>query len=170
MRAHPEPAEKTAQMGLPMNPIPGTTPLPGAGATPAASGATPPGEDLNIHSNIPPAAQGPAGLAPAAGPEAEGRYAGGGPAGNGSAGEGAEHESGPAPKNVQVFFSVYFLMTGLHGIHVIAGMTLFGWILRRAIRGDFSSSYFTPVDLSALYWHLVDVIWIFLFPLLYLIK
>jgi cytochrome c oxidase subunit 3 len=72
-------------------------------------------------------------------------------------------------KNVLTFFSIYFLMTGLHGIHVLVGMGLITWILIRSIRGDFSSEYFTPVDLVGLYWHLVDLIWIFLFPLLYLI-
>jgi cytochrome c oxidase subunit 3 len=70
---------------------------------------------------------------------------------------------------VSTFFSVYFLMTGLHGIHVIVGMGLITWLLIRALRKDFSSEYFTPVDLIGLYWHLVDLIWIFLFPLLYLI-
>jgi cytochrome c oxidase subunit 3 len=70
---------------------------------------------------------------------------------------------------VSVFFSCYFLMTGLHGIHVLIGMVLISWLLFRAIRKDFSSAYFTPVDLIGLYWHLVDMIWIFLFPLLYLI-
>jgi cytochrome c oxidase subunit 3 len=73
------------------------------------------------------------------------------------------------PKNVQLFFSVYFLMTGLHGIHVVAGMVVLSWILWRARKGEFSASYFTPVDLAGLYWHLVDLIWIYLFPLLYLI-
>jgi cytochrome c oxidase subunit 3 len=70
---------------------------------------------------------------------------------------------------VNTFFSCYFLMTGLHGIHVLVGMGLISWLLIRAVRGDFSSEYFTPVDLIGLYWHLVDLIWIFLFPLLYLI-
>jgi cytochrome c oxidase subunit 3 len=70
---------------------------------------------------------------------------------------------------VATFFSIYFLMTGLHGIHVVVGMGLITWILVRALRKDFSSEYFTPVDLVGLYWHLVDLIWIFLFPLLYLI-
>jgi len=70
---------------------------------------------------------------------------------------------------VNTFFSCYFLMTGLHGIHVIVGMGLISWILMRTLRNDFSSEYFTPVDLVGLYWHLVDLIWIFLFPLLYLI-
>ena len=60
-------------------------------------------------------------------------------------------------------------MTGLHGIHVIAGMVAISWILRRAVRGDFGSQYFGPVDYVGLYWHLVDMIWIYLFPLLYLI-
>jgi cytochrome c oxidase subunit 3 len=73
-------------------------------------------------------------------------------------------------KNVATFFSIYFLMTGLHGIHVVVGMGLITWILIRANKGEFSSEFFTPVDLVGLYWHLVDLIWIFLFPLLYLIK
>jgi cytochrome c oxidase subunit III len=70
---------------------------------------------------------------------------------------------------VNTFFSCYFLMTGLHGIHVVVGMGLITWLLIRALRKEFSSEYFTPVDLIGLYWHLVDLIWIFLFPLLYLI-
>jgi cytochrome c oxidase subunit 3 len=74
-----------------------------------------------------------------------------------------------SPKNVQVFFSIYFLMTGLHGLHVIGGMGAIAWLLFRASRGAFGPDYFTPVDLVGLYWHLVDLIWIYLFPLLYLI-
>jgi cytochrome c oxidase subunit 3 len=70
---------------------------------------------------------------------------------------------------VSTFFSIYFLMTGLHGLHVLVGMGLISWILVRGVRGAFSPQYFTPVDLVGLYWHLVDLIWIFLFPLLYLI-
>ena len=81
----------------------------------------------------------------------------------------AEHAAMEAPKNVQTFFSVYFLMTGLHGIHVIAGMVVLSWMLLRAVRGEFGPSYYTPVDLAGLYWHVVDLIWIYLFPLLYLI-
>jgi len=81
----------------------------------------------------------------------------------------AEHAAMKAPKNVQTFFSVYFLMTGLHGVHVIAGMALLGWMLVRALRGEFGPGYYTPVDLAGLYWHVVDLIWIYLFPLLYLI-
>ncbi|MCC7205097.1 MAG: cytochrome c oxidase subunit 3 family protein [Phycisphaeraceae bacterium] len=67
------------------------------------------------------------------------------------------------------FFQIYFLMTGLHTFHVIVGLGLLTWILLRGLRGAFGSAYFTPVDLVGLYWHLVDLIWIFLFPLLYLI-
>jgi cytochrome c oxidase subunit 3 len=79
------------------------------------------------------------------------------------------HEVGDEPKNVQVFFSIYFLMTGLHGIHVLAGMALIGWVAIRAGKGEFGPEYFTPVDFVGLYWHVVDLVWIFLFPLLYLI-
>ena len=60
-------------------------------------------------------------------------------------------------------------MTGLHALHVIVGMGVIVWLLIASLRGRFGSHYFTPVDLGGLYWHLVDVIWIFLFPLLYLI-
>lgn len=73
------------------------------------------------------------------------------------------------PRNVRIFFSVYFMMTGLHGIHVLVGMAVIAWIMMRAARGEFNAAYFLPVDLVGLYWHLVDLIWIFLFPLLYLI-
>lgn len=75
----------------------------------------------------------------------------------------------PDPHNVNLFFSVYFGMTGLHALHVIVGMIVLFWIMIRASKGEFGPRYYTPVDLGALYWHLVDLIWIFLFPLLYLI-
>lgn len=67
------------------------------------------------------------------------------------------------------FFSIYFLLTGLHGLHVLVGMVLVGWITVRAYNGHFNAEYNAPVDIVGLYWHLVDLIWIFLFPLLYLI-
>jgi cytochrome c oxidase subunit III len=73
------------------------------------------------------------------------------------------------PRNAGTFFSIYFCMTGLHGIHVIAGIITWLWLLRRALRGEFGPSHFGAVDYAALYWHLVDLIWIYLFPLLYLI-
>ncbi|MFA7236711.1 MAG: cytochrome c oxidase subunit 3 family protein [Phycisphaeraceae bacterium] len=68
------------------------------------------------------------------------------------------------------FIDIYFLMTGLHGLHVLVGMILIAWLLVRNLRGHFSPRYNAPVDLVGLYWHLVDLIWIFLFPLLYLIQ
>ena len=68
-----------------------------------------------------------------------------------------------------LFFSVYFLATGLHAFHVIVGMTVLLWVLKRLIRGEFSPTYYIAVELGGLYWHLVDLVWIFLFPLLYLI-
>ncbi len=73
------------------------------------------------------------------------------------------------PSNVHIFFGIYFIMTGLHGLHVVAGMVVIGWLLRRALQGHFGPAYFAPVDFGGLYWHLVDLIWIYLFPLLYLI-
>lgn len=71
--------------------------------------------------------------------------------------------------NLQTFFAIYFGMTGLHALHVIAGMAVITWLLVRSLRGHFTAEYSTPVHLGGLYWHLVDVIWIYLFPLLYLI-
>lgn len=71
--------------------------------------------------------------------------------------------------HASLFFSLYFLMTGLHGIHVVIGMILIGWVMFRTNRGDFNANYYTPVELVGLFWHLVDLIWIFLFPLYYLI-
>jgi cytochrome c oxidase subunit 3 len=81
----------------------------------------------------------------------------------------ADPHAGPSPKNVQIFFGIYFAMTGLHGFHVLAGMICITWLIIGAFKGRFGPSYFTPVDLVGLYWHIVDLIWIFLFPLLYLI-
>lgn len=69
-----------------------------------------------------------------------------------------------------IFFSIYYMLTGVHAIHVLVGIGLIAWIYRRASKGEFSSEYYTPVEITGLYWHLVDLIWIFLFPLLYLIE
>ncbi len=71
--------------------------------------------------------------------------------------------------NPHIFFSIYFMMTGLHGIHVLGGMAVITWVLIRTKRGDFSAEYYTPVEMVGLFWHLVDLIWIFLFPLFYLV-
>ncbi|MEM7473494.1 MAG: cytochrome c oxidase subunit 3 [Planctomycetota bacterium] len=69
-----------------------------------------------------------------------------------------------------LFFSIYYCMTGVHAIHILAGMGVLTWLLVRATRDHFNEQYFGPVDYVGLYWHIVDLIWIYLFPLLYLIK
>jgi cytochrome c oxidase subunit III len=69
----------------------------------------------------------------------------------------------------RLFFTVYFMMTGIHGFHVVIGMGLITWILLRSAKGEFSSRYYAPVEGVGLYWHLVDLVWIYLFPLLYLV-
>ncbi len=71
--------------------------------------------------------------------------------------------------NPHQFFSLYFAMTGLHGLHVLIGMGLILWLIWKTSRGSFSSAYYSPVEMTGLFWHLVDLIWIFLFPLFYLI-
>ena len=68
------------------------------------------------------------------------------------------------------FFTLYYLLTGLHALHVIAGMALLGWVAYGCFREKYAAEYHTPVELGGLYWHLVDVIWIFLWPLLYLTR
>jgi len=73
------------------------------------------------------------------------------------------------PANAHLFFGLYFLMTGLHGIHVLIGMIVLVWLMWRVNRGDFTKRYYAPVECGGLYWHIVDVIWIFLFPLWYLV-
>lgn len=76
---------------------------------------------------------------------------------------------GIAHEKANVFFSIYYMMTGLHGLHVLIGIGIMIWLVVKAQKGAFTSSYYTPVEITGLYWHLVDIIWIFLFPLLYLI-
>jgi cytochrome c oxidase subunit III len=85
-------------------------------------------------------------------------------------GRAAEYYDLPSqPQNAHVFFSIYFMMTGLHGLHVLGGIAVWTWLLLRAWRSEFGPRYFGPIDAAALYWHFVDLIWIYLFPLLYLI-
>ncbi|MCA9564915.1 MAG: cytochrome c oxidase subunit 3 [Myxococcales bacterium] len=72
--------------------------------------------------------------------------------------------------NPAIFFGLYFAMTGLHGVHVVVGMGVITWILLGSMKNKFNSEYYTPVENVGLYWHLVDLVWIFLFPLLYLVK
>ncbi|XXF76906.1 cytochrome c oxidase subunit 3 family protein [Myxococcaceae bacterium GXIMD 01537] len=68
-----------------------------------------------------------------------------------------------------MYFTVYFLATGLHAFHVTIGMGILLWMTLRAMKNEFGHAHYTPVELSSMYWHLVDLVWIFLFPLLYLI-
>jgi cytochrome c oxidase subunit 3 len=81
----------------------------------------------------------------------------------------ALHLSGDAGGHAQIFFSLYFGMTGLHALHMIIGIPILLAIAWMASRGKYSPEYHTPVELVGLYWHFVDIVWIFLFPLLYLI-
>ncbi len=93
-------------------------------------------------------------------------------AGNGAEGEHAAvspQEAANLQLHTQIFFSLYFTMTGLHALHMIIGIGLMLVITWMAWKGRFSAEYFTPVEMSGLYWHFVDIVWIFLFPLLYLI-
>lgn len=68
-----------------------------------------------------------------------------------------------------IFWALYFLITGLHGIHVVVGMTVLGVVAVKAARGRYTAEYHVGVEMAGLYWHLVDLIWIFVFPLIYLI-
>jgi len=84
--------------------------------------------------------------------------------------EAREHKSEvDQPAKAHLFFSIYFIMTGLHGIHVVIGIICIFTIFVFSARGAYNTTYYTPVDLVGLYWHLVDLIWIYLFPLLYLV-
>ncbi len=78
-------------------------------------------------------------------------------------------EQGTNPAHVKMFFVFYFVMTGLHAVHMTVGIGLLVVMLVLAWRGRFTKEYHTPVELAGLYWHFVDIVWIFLFPLLYLI-
>jgi cytochrome c oxidase subunit 3 len=73
-------------------------------------------------------------------------------------------------KEAELFFSIYFAMTGMHALHMIIGCGLFGTLAVLAWKGHYTPGYFTPIENAGLYWHLVDIIWIYLFPLLYLIS
>jgi cytochrome c oxidase subunit 3 len=70
--------------------------------------------------------------------------------------------------DTNIFFSLYYMMTAIHGIHVLIGMGVLAYVVVLARRGRFSETYYTPVEMSGLYWHFVDLVWIYLFPLLYL--
>lgn len=76
---------------------------------------------------------------------------------------------GAARAGAQLFFVFYFVATALHGLHMLVGVALLVWIMVRARRGDFSRAYFTPVAVVGLYWSFVDMVWVVLYPLIYLI-
>ena len=76
---------------------------------------------------------------------------------------------GPHANEVFLFFSLYFSLTGLHAVHMVIGVSLLSVITWMAYKRRFSPEWYTPVEMSGLYWHFVDIVWIFLFPLLYLV-
>lgn len=71
--------------------------------------------------------------------------------------------------HAKLFFSLYFAMTGLHALHMVVGVCILSFIIWKTATGTYSTKYYTPVDIAGLYWHFVDIVWIFLFPLFYLI-
>ena len=75
-----------------------------------------------------------------------------------------------ASQNLGLYFSFYYSMTGLHGSHVLAGMVLIFWLAVRSHKKHFGPGYVLPLECVGLFWHLVDLIWIYLFPLLYLVE
>lgn len=89
---------------------------------------------------------------------------------NAAAAEASPAVAQPIDKSLGIFFSIYYCMTGLHAIHIIGGIIALSWIFYRSLAAHWRSDYFGPVDYVGLYWHLVDLIWIYLFPLMYLIR
>jgi cytochrome c oxidase subunit 3 len=73
-------------------------------------------------------------------------------------------------QKTQIYFFLYFAMTGMHAVHMIIGIVILFWLIARAQRGEFSAGYVAPIENFGLYWHFVDIVWLFLFPLLYLIN
>jgi cytochrome c oxidase subunit 3 len=153
-----EPQHSAKTPGPPTDPLTNTVMLKDAPPT----GTTTDGA-LYEQSTVARASQGPSGLNPTWVKQEEARIAKTGTAPD------PGHAPIDEPNNAHIFFGIYFLMTGLHGIHVLAGMALIGWVMLRAAKGEFGPEYFSPVDFVGLYWHIVDLVWIFLFPLLYLI-
>ncbi len=83
-------------------------------------------------------------------------------------GPGFQFEA-PIGARAEMFFSLYFAMTGMHALHMIVGIGILAWLLPKAARGRFNAEYHNPIECFGLYWHFVDIVWIFLFPMLYLI-
>jgi cytochrome c oxidase subunit 3 len=84
-------------------------------------------------------------------------------------GTAAFHFPGEIGGRAEKFFSLYFAMTGMHALHMVVGVAVLAWVFAKARRGAFDAHYYSPVENFGLYWHFVDIVWIFLFPLLYLI-
>lgn len=80
-----------------------------------------------------------------------------------------QHDNPQLTPGVELFMTFYFTMTGLHALHMVIGAGLLLWFIKRTWRGDFGPEYYGPVEIMGLYWHFVDIVWIFLFPLLYLV-
>jgi cytochrome c oxidase subunit 3 len=80
-----------------------------------------------------------------------------------------EWADGVSVSQVKLFFVFYFVLTGLHALHMIIGVGILGVIAAKARRGRYTAEYNSPVEIAGLYWHFVDIVWIFLFPLLYLV-
>ena len=76
---------------------------------------------------------------------------------------------GQYPAGAEIVYSLYFCMSGLHALHMIIGLGIMTWMLVWAYNGTITAEYASPIEISGLYWHFVDIVWIFLFPLLYLI-
>ena len=158
-------AELTSKAPVPLAPAQTTMSTGAVSAQQAAAPAfvqMPAGEQ----SAIAPPAEGPTGMAPAV-IDAKAAEHAADPATHGD--EALHLQDATMPPNTHLFFAIYYAMTGLHGIHVLIGMGVIGWLIVRAGRGEFGPKYYTPVDLVGLYWHIVDLVWIFLFPLFYLI-
>jgi len=80
------------------------------------------------------------------------------------------HWAGPDAGGAQIYFILYFLLTGFHALHLAIGIGVIAVLTARAARGRYSAAYSTPVEVAGLYWHFVDIVWIFLYPLIYLIR
>lgn len=79
------------------------------------------------------------------------------------------HFDGPVGDQAQIYFSLYFMMTGIHALHMIIGIGLLAVLMWRVAKNHFNTEYYGPIEIFGLYWHFVDIVWIFLYPLLYLI-
>jgi cytochrome c oxidase subunit 3 len=76
----------------------------------------------------------------------------------------------PPPEEAGLFFSIYFMVTGVHALHLAVGIAVLLWLLSKAWRGQFHGRHYTPLEIGGMYWHVVDAIWILIFSLLYLVR